>query len=132
MTPQTTANLLLCPIWCQGKLLIEYLETVTISGIIACCSESNCLSHHWLSYHGCTVQSSSNYVSSRMVCLMTKTFFILLYPPICTWTAEATGTESFSWCRRDVSAKVFLCNTLHRQVIFENFNKLRLLSWKAS
>jgi hypothetical protein len=28
MTPQTTANLLLCPIWCQGKLLIEYLETV--------------------------------------------------------------------------------------------------------
>ena len=40
MTPQTTANLLLRCIWCQGKLLIEHLEMVTTSEITACCWES--------------------------------------------------------------------------------------------
>ena len=63
MTPQTTANLLLCCIWCQRKLLIEYLETVTVSEITTCCWGSHSshlvcsLSLYWLSHHDCTMWS---------------------------------------------------------------------------
>lgn len=63
MTPQTTANLLLCCIWCQRKLLIEYLETFTISEITTSCWESHSghlvcrLSLYWLSHNACTMWS---------------------------------------------------------------------------
>lgn len=117
MTPQTTANLLLCCIWCQGKLLIEYLEKVTISEIIACCWESNsshlvcslslyCLSHHdytmWsqvkataitIIFQWCLHQDGSSY---------DETFILILCPLIdilhCWIYSYA---ENSHWYRRD-------------------------------
>lgn len=106
MTPQTTANLLLCCIWCQRKLLIEYLETVTVSEITTCCWESHfshlvcSLSLYWLSHHertrwshvggGELPPSSSKDVSTRMVCLMIRPSFFSIHS-YTSWIAEPTG-----------------------------------------
>jgi hypothetical protein len=105
MTPQSTANLLLCCIWCQRKLLIEHLERVRISKITTCCWESHS-SHlvcsqslYWaimIAQCGSQVKkkklppSSSIDVSTRMVCLMMKPSFFSIYP-YTHWTAEPTG-----------------------------------------